>query len=91
MRGRTDPRRIKVGHVHFYDTHSALGMLECAGLTVHRWVYTPELDLDIRLHRTMWSGLAYVPRKLLFGIWPALCVHTIGGAALMARCFCSPH
>ena len=85
MRGRTDPRRSRVGHLHFYDTHSALSMLERAGLQVTKWVYTPELDLDIRLHKTFRSIMAYLPRKALLSLWPAMSVHTIGGAALMAR------
>ena len=86
MRGKTDPRASPVGHLHFYDTHSALSLLERAGLTLNRWVYTLEFDLDIRLHRTIKSTLAYLPRKLMFSIWPTLTVHSIGGAALMARC-----
>lgn len=86
MRGKTDSRRSPVGHLHFFDTHSALSMLERAGLTVAKWVYTPELDLDVRLHRTLPSMLAYVPRRALLATWPALAVHTIGGAAMMARC-----
>jgi len=86
MRGKTDPRCNKAGHLHFLDTHSALSLLERSGLTVVKWVYTPELDLDIRHHRTPLNMLAYVPRKLFMKIAPALTVHTIGGAALMARC-----
>ncbi|MCC7417573.1 MAG: methyltransferase domain-containing protein [Acidobacteria bacterium] len=86
VRGRTDPRRSKVGHLHFFDTHSAIGMLEIAGLSIDRWVYTPELDLDVKLHRTAGSVAAYVPRKALLALAPALAVHTIGGAAFMANC-----
>lgn len=86
MRGKTDPTKSDVGHLHFFDTHSALGFLARAGLTVTSWVYTPEIELDIRLHRTIGNMLAYVPRKLMFRLWPSLCVHTIGGAALMASC-----
>ncbi len=58
MRGRTDPRSSKVGHLHFYDTHSAVSLLERAGLAIADWVYTPELDLDIRLHRTVFNLVA---------------------------------
>ena len=86
MRGRTDPRTSKVGHLHFYDTHSAVGMLEMAGLTIEKWVYTPELDLDVRVHVRPKSLAAYVPRKVLLSLFPTLCVHSIGGAAFMARC-----
>ena len=86
LRGLTDPRRSPVGHLHFYDTHSAISLLERAGLVLNRWVYTPEADLDIRLHRTAKSVLAYLPRKFVFWIAPALTVHSIGGAAFMARC-----
>ncbi len=86
MRGRTDSRRSQAGHLRFYDTHSALSLFERSGLDVLEWVYTTECDLDIRLHRTLRSLLAYVPRKLMLHIWPALAVHTLGGASLLARC-----
>jgi SAM-dependent methyltransferase len=86
MRGRTDPRSSLVGHLHFYDTHSALSLLERAGLEIAAWVYTPELDLDIRLHRTAFNVMAYIPRKVLLTCLPALGAHTLGGAAMMARC-----
>lgn len=86
MRGKTDPRCSPVGHLHFYDTHSALSLLERAGLEIIKWVYTPELDLDLRLHRTFKSTLAYLPRKMLSCLWPAMTVHTIGGLAMMAWC-----
>ncbi len=86
MRGRTDSRRSQVGHLSFYDTHSALSLLVRSGLDVLEWVYTTECDLDIKLHRTVRSLLAYVPRKVMLHIWPALAVHTLGGASLLARC-----
>ncbi len=86
VRGKTDPRRSPVGHQHFYDTHSAVSLMEQADLNVTRRVYTVEIDHDIRLHRTFKTLLAYLPRKLMLSIWPALCVHTIGGAGLMLRC-----
>lgn len=86
LRGKTDPVSSPVGHVSFYDTHSALGLLGRGGLTVRKWVYTPELDLDIRLHRTFKSMLAYLPRKILTRLFPSATAHTIGGLALMAHC-----
>lgn len=86
MRGRTDPRKSKVGHLHFYDTHSAISLLERAGLVIAAWVYTPEIDLDIRLHRTARNLAAYLPRKVFFWCAPSLGIHTLGGAAMMARC-----
>ncbi|HEY3246200.1 MAG TPA: methyltransferase [Phycisphaerae bacterium] len=91
MRGRTDPRTSCVGHLHFYDTYSALHLLESSGLHVVQSVYTPEIDLDLRLHRTLGSIAAYLPRKLLLAIRPRLAVHTLGGAGLMARCVRAPH
>lgn len=83
MRGRTDPRSSPVGHLHFFDTHSGLSLVERAGLAVRRWVYTPEIDLDIRCHRTLGSVLAYMPRKAIYRLSPTLAVHTLGGSAMM--------
>lgn len=86
VRGRIDPRRSRVGHLHFWDTYSALSILERAGLHVVQWFYAHEVDVDIRYHRTTASVLAYVPRKLLLAIVPNLCVHLLGGATMLARC-----
>lgn len=86
MRGKTDPRRSRVGHLHFWDTYSAMGILERAGLRVVQWIYAHEVDVDIRHHRTTASIIAYVPRKLLLAMVPKLCVHLLGGASMLARC-----
>ncbi len=86
MRRRTDPRRSRVGHLHFWDTYSALSILERAGLHVEQWIYAHELDVDIRYHRTIASVIAYMPRKLLLAVAPKLCVHLLGGGCLLARC-----
>jgi SAM-dependent methyltransferase len=86
VRGKTDPRRSRVGHLHFWDTYSALSVLERAGLHVTQWVYAHEVDVDIRYHRTTRSIVAYAPRKVLLAVAPRLCVHLLGGASLLARC-----
>lgn len=86
VRGKTDPRRSRVGHLHFWDTYSALSIIERAGLRVVQWFYAHEVDVDIRYHRTKASVLAYVPRKLLLAMAPKLCVHLLGGASMLARC-----
>ena len=86
LRGQMDPRTSADGHLHFYDTHSALRLLDDAGLYVAEWVYTPGMDVHFWHHRTWRNTLSYVPKKVLFALWPAFCVHTLGGASLMARC-----
>lgn len=86
LRGKTNPRRSPVGHLHFYNTYSALSLLREASLKVNRWVYTPEFNLDVRLHRTFLSVLAYLPRKALFNVWPKLVAHSVGGVSLMSWC-----
>jgi hypothetical protein len=86
IRGRTDPRRNPVGHLHFWDTYSALSILERGGLRVVQWMYAHEMDVDIRYHRTTASVIAYIPRKLLLTVAPKLCVHLLGGGCLLARC-----
>lgn len=86
MRGRTDPRRSPVGHLHFFDTHSAISLFERSGLEIVRRVYTPTADHDFWTHPTVGSLLAYLPRKLLSMIAPTLGVHTVGGAAMMLHC-----
>ena len=86
LRGRTDPLSSKVGHLRFYGVNSALTLFEQAGLNVMKWVFTPELDLDIKLHRTPLSVLGYLPRKLLCCMSPRLAARAIGGLAMMAQC-----
>ena len=68
VRGKTDPRRSRVGHLHFWDTYSALSVLERAGLHVAQWVYAQRLprlswELDLRpgdSGSTLRDGLLHV-------------------------------
>lgn len=86
VRGKTDRRKSRVGHLHFWDTYSALSILERGGLCVVNWFYAHEVDVDIRYHRTLASVIAYIPRKLLLAVAPKLCVHLLGGASMLAKC-----
>ncbi len=86
LRGKTDPKNSPVGHLHFFNTRTALKLLKDAELTINKWVYTPEFELDIKFHRTPLSVLAYPFRKGLFSIWSKLMVETLGGVSLMSWC-----
>jgi len=78
------------GQQHLLRHAGGLGLLRRGGLEVITWVYTPDMELDARLHRILPSVVAYLPRTILFSISPGSVVRTLGGVGLMDRCVLDP-
>jgi cyclopropane fatty-acyl-phospholipid synthase-like methyltransferase len=73
--------RSLVGHLHYFTKETALATLEDAGYEVMDWAYTGgAVDLPSRDWKT---GLAKLPRRLLFSLHEDLAARLLGGYSVL--------
>lgn len=72
--------RHDVGHIHYFNKHTALSILRETGHEIIDHFYTPGLDVSGKSWK---SKVAVLPRKLLYSISPDLAVRTVGGWSMM--------